>query len=629
MNKLKVLLPLAIALFMLSGITFGQPKKTATSLKKTTVSSTFTIGVTVNEVAAGENFVFSLGPGKQVTVNQGNVSVKFAARFPDRYSFTLSQLSGPRTCQINPNVGTVSNVNVEIQANCGLPAGRSYLDGSFLAPPGISVVLQKDGTDDLTLVAKTDGNSIFTVNPFKFPTPFVDGTPYSLAIKSSTAGQTCNIEKGVRGTIGLSPGFIRIGCDFTYELLSRSTDNSKFGTFYDSSAPVVGGDIAEEGRYVAFVSSGIGLGGSLGKKRQIIWRDRNTDETKLVSTGMNGIEGNGDSFAPAISADGLSVAFESYATNLVPIDTNGVRDIFVWDARTNTVTAVSTGAGEIETNAESFDPTISGDGKLVAFSSGASNLSPGVSGINTINVYIKRVGSGLPAKLVSMDPKTKKGVGGSNPSISDDGSRLAFYSYASTLVENDKNGLWDIFLYDSGSPKLKRLSLTAEGSERNQGSESISRVVAPSISGNGNWVAFSTTASNIVGGDNNKMQDVFVANADTGQVKRVSVSADGAEGNGDSPIGQGEKIAISFDGTWIAFSTAAKSLGGNIILKNTSNGETRVVVPEQRFGVGRPAISRNGGYVVFGTGDKLDSRFSSSGIFARFVGITRCRFCSQ
>ena len=125
----------------------------------------------------------------------------------------------------------------------------------------------------------------------------------------------------------------------------------------------------EEGRYVAFVSSAIGLGGSLGKKRQIIWRDRNSGETRLVSIGMNGAEGNGDSFAPSMSADGQSVAFESYATNLVPIDKNNVRDIFVWNARTNTVTAVSTGPGEIETNAESFDPSISGDGTLVAFSS--------------------------------------------------------------------------------------------------------------------------------------------------------------------------------------------------------------------------------------------------------------------
>ena len=506
------------------------------------------------------------------------------------------------------------------------PEGRAYLDGKFFAPPGATVVLQKDGSEDLSLTASANGNA---GDVFKFPKAYVSGTPYTLAIKSSSAGQTCRVEKGVRGTISASPGFIRIGCDYTYEHLSRNTDSTKFGTFYDSSAPVVGGDFAEEGRYVAFVSSAAGLGGSLGKKRQILWRDRNSGEMKLVSIGMNGAEGNADSFAPSISADGQSVAFESYATNLVPTDTNNVRDVFVWNARTNVVTAVSTGPGEIETNAESYEPVISGDGSWVAFSSGASNLGPGVSGINTINVYLKKVGSGLGPILLSVDPKTKKGVGGSNPSISDDGSKVAFYSFASTLVSDDKNDLWDIFLYDSQSPKLKRLSVTGSGAEREQGTESASRVIAPSISGNGNFVAFATTAANMVAEDTNKQQDVFVVNTASGEVKRVSVGANGEQGNGDSPIGQGEKVAISFDGTSVAFSTNAANFGGGIILKNVESGETRVVSKDNGASVGRPAISRNGGYVVFGSGTRLDGRYASSGIFASFTGLTRCRFCSR
>jgi Tol biopolymer transport system component len=227
-----------------------------------------------------------------------------------------------------------------------------------------------------------------------------------------------------------------------------------------------------------------------------------------------------------------------------------------------------------------------------------------------------------------MDPKTKKGVGGSNPSISDDGSKVAFYSFASTLVPNDKNDLWDIFLYDSQNPRLKRLSVTASGGEREQGSESASRVIAPSISGNGNYVAFATTAGNMVGEDTNKQQDVFVVNTVSGAVKRVSVGAQGEQGNGDSPAGQGEKIAISFDGSWVAFTTNAANLGSGIILKNVESGEIRVISSDKP-GVSRPAISRNGGYVVFGTGTRLDGRYSSSGIFANFTALTRCRFCSR
>lgn len=511
-------------------------------------------------------------------------------------------------------------------ASFAQPAGRSYLDGVFIALKGTTVVLQKDGAEELSLTATTNGTGEFSRNSFKFPNAYLNGTPYTLAIKSAPGNQTCRIEKGIRGTVGASPGFIRIGCDLTYELLSRSADNAKFGTFYESSAPVVGGDFAEEGRYVAFVSSGAGLGGSSGKKRQILWRDRNTGETKLVSMGMNGAEGNGDSFAPSISADGQSIAFESYATNLVPVDTNGVRDIFVWNARTSVVTAISTGAGESETNSESYEPVISGDGALIAFSSSAGNLAPGVSGTSTVNVYLKKVGSGQAPVLLSLDPKTKKGVGGSNPSISDDGSKVAFYSFASTLVGNDKNDLWDIFLYDSGNPKLKRLSLTGSRAERDQGTESASRVVAPAISGDGNFVAFATTGTNMVSGDTNKLQDVFVVNVESGEVRRVSTGAGGEQGNADSPRTQGEKIAISFDGSWVAFSTGATNLGGEVISKSVA-GETRIIASEQRQGVGRPAISRNGGYVIFGSGTRLDGRYQSTGIFARFTGITRCRFC--
>jgi Tol biopolymer transport system component len=228
-----------------------------------------------------------------------------------------------------------------------------------------------------------------------------------------------------------------------------------------------------------------------------------------------------------------------------------------------------------------------------------------------------------------MDPKTKKGVGGSNPSISDDGSKVAFYSFASTLVPNDRNDLWDIFLYDSQNPKLKRLSVTGSGAEREQGTESASRVVAPSISGDGNFVAFATTAGNMVSEDTNKLQDVFVVNTASGQVKRVSLGRNGEQGNADSPVGQGEKVAISYDGSWVAFSTNATNFGGGIILKNVESGETRIVSTVQGSGVGRPAISRNGGYVVFGSGTRLDGRYSSSGIFASFTAITRCRFCSR
>src|SRR4030095_13902325 len=106
-------------------------------------------------------------------------------------------------------------------------------------------------------------------------------------------------------------------------------------------------------------------------------------------------------------------------------------------------------------NGESFGASISGDGNMVAFSSGASNLTAGLEGNSMINVYLKDISAGN-IELLTIDSRTGKAAGGSSPSISDDGSKVAFCSSASSLVENDKNGLWDIFVYDNSSPNLKR-----------------------------------------------------------------------------------------------------------------------------------------------------------------------------
>ena len=579
-----------------------------------------------------EQFEFVLDSGQKVVLNSTNPVVYFNRQFTAGQSYRFTQTPAERSCNIRGiNQGTFNNQDIIVPVDCGYPPLSNFklqVSGieqgeifkfadnygrTYQYPFSTTANLGGYPVRDDYNITQTGGPRQCRMTKNQGVVPYTDLTVIADCSKTSTGNPTPTVTP----TPPPTKTFPEI------DLVSRSTNDESFGTFYDSTASVIGGKGEDDGRYVAFVSSAVGLGNASGKKRQIFWRDRSSGETKLVSVGMNNAEGNGDSFAPSISADGQSVAFESYATNLVPIDTNGVRDIFVWNAKTNIVTAVSTGAGETETNSESFDPVISGDGSLIAFSSGASNLAPGVDGTGTINVYLKKVNSGQSPILISVDPKTKKGVGGSNPSISDDGSKVAFYSFASTLVPNDKNNLWDIFLYDAGNPKLKRLSLTSSGTERDQGTESASRVVAPSISGDGNFVAFATTATNMVSGDTNKLQDVFVVKTFSGEVNRVSVGKDEIEAvGGDSPAGQGEKVGISYDGRLIAFSTAAANLGGNIILKNIETGRTGII-STGGSSVGRPAISRSGGYVVFGAGSRLDSRFQSSGIFARFTGMTR------
>lgn len=512
-----------------------------------------------------------------------------------------------------------------------VPKGSSLLSGIFSAPSGSAITLQNNGKSDLSLVAQKESGKTFSTNTFHFPTPLLDGTKYKVTLKKAPTGQTCSIYAAGEGQTPQSANTLRVGCDFTFDLLSRSSNDKAYSTFYETFDPAVGGNSGEEGRYIVFVSSAAGLAGSTGKHRQIFWRDRNAGITKMISAASNGEEGNGDSYFPAISGDGKSVAFESYSSNLVENDKNGFRDIFVWNATTNKIETVSIGEDGAEANAESFEPSVSGDGNLIAFTSTASNISRTGKGISNNNVFLRDMQNNTTI-MISIDPIAQKGGGGSEPSISYDGNRIAFYSNAATLVANDNNGIWDIFLWEKNNALLKRISLTADGKERNQGNESANRIVAPAISGNGRYIAFATTADNMVPGESNIFQDVFVYDITTGSTVIASNSVDGKPGNEDSPIGQGEKIAISYDGNWVAFSTKTTNLGvpsSNIVMHNMATGKNQAISSVNGSSVGRPSISASGSYVVFGIGAKLDSRFPSTGIFANYTGVGPCRFCPQ
>ncbi|MEO8059921.1 MAG: hypothetical protein ABI671_16530 [Burkholderiales bacterium] len=519
------------------------------------------------------------------------------------------------------------------------PTGTA-LTGSLRGPIGAQLVLQNNGGDDLPVtVALSAGNTDhYDETAFSFATLLADAAPYQVTVKTPPTGQTCSVYKGASGTMPVAANTLRVGCETTYDLVSRSSNDAVKGTYFDSSAPVIGGSAEAigattqaygEGRFIAFVSNAAGIGGATGAHRQVFWRDQLTGETKLVSASAAGAEGNGDSWAPAISADGLAVAFESYSSNLVAGDTNGVRDVFGWSAADPSgIERLSVGVGGVEANAASFGPTVSGDGRVVAFMSGASNLTPGVSGINEIHVIRRDVVAGTN-QLISVNAAGVAQEAG-NPVLSEDGNRLAFSTFW-PLLASDTNNLWDIYVYDHTASSLQRVSLTSTGGERNQGTESASRSVAPAISGNGRYVAYATTASNVVPGDTNGVQDVFVTDTQTGAVTRASVSSAGVQGNADSPLGQGERVGLSYDGTWVAYSTASNTLGAgagttgisNMVMHNRVTGETRAVTNQTTGSVGPASMSRSGYYVVFGASAQLDNRFASSGLFSHFTGVGR------
>ena len=612
-------LSLTFLLVSLAGL--AQPGKKQKAGAPGLSTNGYKVGVKVSYVASGESFVFSIGSGKNATVTQSNTVVNFPGNYAARQTLTISQLSGPRTVNFDNNMITVQNSNYSFFADAGSPPGKSYIRGLVRGPLGAVVVLQNNGANDLALTL-TGGDTRFT-----FPNPMPDGSAYSITVKSCPQEQQY-VVKTYAGTPNVvsNESFVLITGDRKYDLVTRDSSNNT-GTFYESWDPSCIKSPEDDGRYVVFISQARGLCGASGQYRQIYWRDRRTGDTRMISRAPNGEEGNGNSFAPVISVGSIYVAFESYASNLVSNDGNKVRDVFLWrkSQTGGEITRVSESTSGAEGNSESFEPSISGMGGQVAYSSNASNLLDDGTEVSGVNVYLWEKSS-KKTTLLSKDPKTGKGVGGSKPSIDMNGYRVAFWSWAWTLVPNDNNNIWDIFLYERNSgligQPLKRITMAYDGGERNQGEESSSRVVTPYISGDGKFISYATTASNVVPDDNNKMQDAFVYSIESNTTTRVSVNSNGEEGNGSSPAGQGERIELSYNGSTAAFTTTSSNFGvpaNNIMVYHLP---TRKLIPVSNVTgtyVSTPSISRSGRYVVFGCGQPLDNRFNSSGLFAVFV----------
>lgn len=506
--------------------------------------------------------------------------------------------------------------------------GVSRLAGQLHGPRGTTVTLRNNGGDDLTLTVPA-GPGLYGALDFRFGQGRPAGSRYSVTIAAAPPGMTCTVYQGASGTMPAASGTLRVGCERTYDHVSRSSDDRVRALNVEAWSPQLGGSDEAigatppqgEGRYVAFVSSASGL--SPDGRRQVFWRDRQTGETRLVSAGPSGAPGDNASDSPAISADGRVVVFESTATDLVGSDTNGVSDIFLWSADRAGVTRVSEGPGGREADGASRSPTVSGDGGVVAFASLATNLGGKLRG-GVANVYRRSIADGTNT-LVSVDLDSGEGVGGDLPSISEDGNRIAYWSMSSRITNHDTNGMWDIFVYQHNIGRQRRVSLRADGLERAQGGDSASRSVAPTLSGDGRHVAFASSSDDLVPDDTNGAQDVFVVDLDgLSNLRRVSLSSDGNEGNGASPYGLDERVAMDHDGSRVAFTTAATNLGAsssgpNVVMRDLTSGKT-VAVTDGVGSVAAPTLSRRGSHVAFGAGKALDGRFSDPGLFVFFSG---------
>ena len=319
----------------------------------------------------------------------------------------------------------------------------------------------------------------------------------------------------------------------------------------------------EDGQFVTYYSFATTLvAGDTNGVLDVFVRHRQTGETTRVSVATSGTQGNNLSRVPDISKDGNLVSFESDATNLVAGDTNADRDIFVRDRQAATTTRVSVATGGGQGNGDSFRAELSGDGRFVAFESVATNLVVGdTNGVSDVFVHDRQTGE---TTRVSVATGAVQSNGGSfQPALSTDGRFVVFHSTATNLVGGDTNGVSDVFVHDRQTGETTRVSV-ATGSVQGNGASQ-----AADLSEDGRWVAFESSATNLVAGDTNGDRDIFVHDRQTGMTTRVSVATDtGLQGNDNSL-----EAAISGDGRFVAF----LSYSTNLVPGGTSgNGDVFV-----------------------------------------------------
>jgi Tol biopolymer transport system component/subtilisin-like proprotein convertase family protein len=297
----------------------------------------------------------------------------------------------------------------------------------------------------------------------------------------------------------------------------------------------------------------------------------------------------------SLSGDGQIAAFESAANTLVPQDQNASVDVFAFDRRTGVTERVSVSSDGTEANGASRHVSLSTDGRFVAFDSGADNLVPGdTNGTTDVFVHDRRTGQ---TERVSIASDGTQGDGFSQlPSLSADGRFVAFESFATNLVPGDSNGQPDIFVHDRLTGVTELVTVAADGGPGNQSSYGFPLA----ISGNGLVVAFESNATNLVQPDaSGSVRDLFVRGPDLTQSQTTANDLTGDGDLNDTvlqvldvtaagtpvTLGPAETVAVSNGSAAFLVPESAYSPAGTTVM------EAAPVLPIPDQGVANSAIS--------------------------------------
>ncbi|MEM8709485.1 MAG: hypothetical protein AAGG01_00920 [Planctomycetota bacterium] len=321
---------------------------------------------------------------------------------------------------------------------------------------------------------------------------------------------------------------------------------SSSGVFGDNSS--FQSQLSDDGRFIVFDSFSDNLaGGDANGFSDVFRRDLELGTTELVSQTAAGTgSGSGLSLEPDVSSDGQLIVWASQASDLVAGDNNGTWDVFLRNMASGMTERLSNGAGAAASSGEA--PRISPDGRFVVFESDAAFVPTDVNGLRDVYRLDRQTGTFV---LVSVTAAGVQGDGPSTqPDVSDDGSRVVFASAAGNFAAGDQNGLRDVFVKDLITGTLELVSRTSAGIPGNDESQ-LAR-----ISGNGETIAFNSRAGDLVLPDANGNYDVYALELGTGILERLNVRPDGSQPFGFSR----SRLGVSRDGQRVVFTSVSSDL---------------------------------------------------------------------
>lgn len=371
------------------------------------------------------------------------------------------------------------------------------------------------------------------------------------------------------------------------DLVLASTSTSGTKGDQDSMQP----SLSANGTVVAFDSFATNLDGAdTVDDGDVYVKELSTGGLTLASTRADGTKGDNNSANASLAGDGSAVAFDSFAANLDEADTDALADVYVKDLTSGSLALASTSAGGDKGDGSSISPSLSGDGTLVAFASASTNLV-GADTDETSDIFVKDLATGA-VTLASTGGLGKGNGDSSEASISADGTRVAFTSSSTNLDPADTESDADVYVKDLVSGDIVLASTPGVG-DKGDGADT-----SPSLSADGGSVAFSSFSTNLDAADSDLAEDVYVKDLDTGNLVLASTSDDGTKGDAGSGA-----PSLSGDGSKVAFQSVASNLdpehtaaGSDVYVKDLTTMDVALVSSPESS---RPSVSATGVFVAF------------------------------